>query len=72
MNNFPVLGLKNVNAIFDTGTTLIVGDPAGIMDFFAPLELSSGAEEVPNSPGYYSSTWANPAADLPSQQYLNI
>ena len=67
MNKFPVPGLKNVNAIFDTGTTLIVGDPAGIMDFFAPLELSSGAEEVPDSPGYYSSTWANPAADLPSQ-----
>ena len=72
MNNFPVLGLKNVNAIFDTGTTLILGDPVGIMDFFAPLELFCGAEEVPGSLGYYSSTWANPAADLPSQQYLNI
>ena len=71
MNKFPVLGLKKVDAIFDTGTTLILGDPAGIMDFFAPLKLFSGAEEVPNSPGYYSSTWANPA-DQGSQQYLII
>jgi hypothetical protein len=67
-----VLELKNINAIFDTGTTMIVGDPAGIMDFFAPLELSSGAEEVPDSPGYYTSTWAKFAADQPSQQYLII
>jgi hypothetical protein len=51
VNNFPVLGLKNVNAIFDTGTTLILGDPVGIMDFFAPLELFCGAEEVPGSLG---------------------
>jgi hypothetical protein len=72
VNNFPVLGLKNINAIFDTGTTLILGDPAGITDFFAPLELACDAEEMPNSPGYYSSTWANPAADQPSRQYLNI
>jgi hypothetical protein len=72
VNELPVLGLKNVNAIFDTGTTLILGDPAGIMDFFAPLQLSSGAEEVPDSPGYYSSTWANPAAGQASQQYLII
>jgi hypothetical protein len=64
-----VLGLENVDAIFDTGTTLIVGDPAGIKDFFAPLELLSGAEEIPGSPGYYSGTWANFAADQPSQQY---
>jgi cathepsin D len=64
-----VLGLENVNAIFDTGTTLILGDPAGIMDFFAPLVLSSGAEEVPSSPGYYSGTWGNLAADQSSQQF---
>ncbi|KAN0118079.1 acid protease [Russula decolorans] len=54
VNKLPVLGLKNVDAIFDTGTTLIIGDPAGITDFFAPLELTSGAEPVSNSPGYYS------------------
>ncbi|KAF8492841.1 acid protease [Russula emetica] len=54
VDNVPVLELKNINAIFDTGTTMIVGDPAGIMDFFAPLELSSGAEEVSDSPGYYT------------------
>ena len=70
MNNLPVLGLKNVDAIFDTGTTLIVGDPAGIMDFFAPLELSSGAEPMDNSPGYYSSTWASLATAQLSQRYL--
>jgi hypothetical protein len=70
VNKLPVLGLKNVDAIFDTGTTLIIGDPAGITDFFAPLELTSGAEPVSNSPGYYSSTWANPAADQLLQQYL--
>jgi hypothetical protein len=56
VDKFPVLGLKDVDAIFDTGTTMIVGDPVGIMDFFAPLVLSSGAEPVSNSPGYYSST----------------
>ena len=72
MNESPVLGLKNIKAVFDTGTTLIVGDPAGIMDFFAPLVLSSGAEPVSNSPGYYSSTWASLAADQLSQQYLNF
>lgn len=54
VDNCPVLGLKDVDAIFDTGTTMIVGDPAGIMDFFAPLVLSSGAKPVDNSPGYYS------------------
>ena len=70
MNKLPVPGLQNINAIFDTGTTLILGDPAGIKDFFAPLVLSSGAEPVSDSPGYYSSTWANLAADQPSQQFL--
>ena len=65
MNQLPVLGLKNITAIFDTGTTLIVGDPAGITDFFLPLELSSGAEPVLDSPGYYSSTWTNLAGDKP-------
>jgi cathepsin D len=72
VNKSPVLGLNDIDAIFDTGTTLIIGDPAGIMDFFAPLVLSFGAEPVPKFPGYYSSTWANLAADQPSQQYLNF
>jgi hypothetical protein len=54
---------------------MIIGDPAGIRDFFAPLELSYGAKPLPNSPGsssdsgYYTSTWAN-LADQPSQQYF--
>ncbi|KAI0279434.1 acid protease [Russula aff. rugulosa BPL654] len=51
VNGIPVLGLENVNAIFDTGTTMIIGDPAGIRDFFAPLELFYGAKPLPNSPG---------------------
>jgi hypothetical protein len=70
VNKLPVPGLENVKAIFDTGTTLIVGDPTGIMDFFAPLELRSDAEPVLDSPGYYSSTCANLAANQPSQQFL--
>jgi hypothetical protein len=56
VDKYPVPGLNDIDAIFDTGTTLIIGDPAGIMDFFAPLVLSSGAEPVPNYPSYYSST----------------
>jgi hypothetical protein len=70
VNKLPVLGLKNVKAIFDTGTTLIVGDPAGIMDFFALLELRSDAKPVLESPGYYSSTWENHSANQPSHQFL--
>ena len=54
MNKHPVPGLEDVKAIFDTGTTLIVGDPVGITDFFA---FFPGAKPVPNSPGYYSSAW---------------
>jgi len=42
---------------------MILGDPIGIIEFFAPLILSFGAEPVLNSPGYFSSTWANLAAD---------
>jgi hypothetical protein len=53
-----VPGLENVNAIFDTGTTMIVGDPVGIQAFFAPL-LKYGAMPMDGSPGFYTSTWAN-------------
>ena len=53
-------GLENVNAIFDTGTTMIVGDPAGITAFFAPLVASGSAEPWADSPGYFTSTWAKP------------
>ena len=47
-------GLEDVKAIFDTGTTPILGDPAGIKKFFA---LIPGAKPVPNSSGQYSSAW---------------
>ncbi len=60
-------GLENVEAIYDTGTTMIVGDPTRITAFFAPLVKSSGAMPISNSPGYYTSTWANSAGDQPSQ-----
>jgi hypothetical protein len=69
VDGLAVPGLENIKAIFDTGTTMIVGDPAGIQEFFAPL-LPFGAEEAPDSPGYYTSTWANLAVDQSSQQYL--
>jgi hypothetical protein len=62
-----VPGLENVEAIYDTGTTMIVGDSARIMAFFAPLVASSGAMPMPGSPGYYTSTWANSAGGQPSQ-----
>jgi len=58
-----VPGLENVDAIFDTGTTMILGDPAGITDFFAPLVLLCEAEPLPDTSGYtsghYSSMWTN-------------
>jgi hypothetical protein len=54
VNKLPVPLLENVKAIFDTGTTLILGDPTGIEDLFA---FFPGAEPVPNSSGYYSSAW---------------
>jgi hypothetical protein len=68
----PVLGLKNVTAVFDTGTTMIVGDPVGIQDFFSPLVSLSGARPITDSPGYYTSTWANLCVDQASQQYFNL
>jgi hypothetical protein len=75
VNDCTVPGLENINAIFDTGTTMILGDPYGIRVFFAAL-APSGALPLHNSPdssmssGRYSSTWANLAADQSSLQYL--
>lgn len=54
--------LNNIKAIFDTGTTLIVGDPDGIEIFFGQL-APYGALPWTESPGYYTSTWANLATD---------
>ena len=50
--------------IFDTGTTQIIGDPAGIEDFYTPLVLFYGAEPAPQyGAGIYTSTWAGNVAD---------
>ena len=62
MDNSPVIELETA-AIFDTGTTMVLGDPAGIEALFAPLVSYSGAEPLLDSPGYYTSTWADIAAD---------
>lgn len=70
MNNSLVPGLEYLNAIFDTGSAMMIGDQASVTAFFAPLESSSGAQPMTSSPGYYTSAWANFAADQPSQQYL--
>ena len=54
-------------AVFDTGTTLIIGDPIGIQEFYTSL-LPYGAEPQPpvNGVVIYTSTWASSAADQPS------
>ena len=57
----PVLG--KTNAIFDTGTTQIVGDPAGIQKFFARLEQYGAKSDPQYGDGIYTSTWARSAAD---------
>ncbi|KAH9984825.1 acid protease [Russula vinacea] len=42
-------------AVFDTGTTMIIGDPVGIEQFYAPL-LAVGAQPLPpqNGVGFYT------------------
>jgi len=50
--------LGKFEAIFDTGTTLIIGDPDGISVFYAAL-LPFGALPAPElGDGIYTSTWA--------------
>lgn len=57
----PVIG--PTDAIFDTGTTLIVGDPAGIELFYAPL-TAYGAMPAPQyGTGIYTSKWVSSVAD---------
>ena len=59
--------------IFDTGTTQIIGDPAGIEDFFTPLVLFYGAEPAPQyGAGIYTSTWASRQVVLPIRRLTNI
>jgi hypothetical protein len=47
-------------AIFDTGTTLIIGDPFSIVQFYAPLYFY-GAFYAGG--GLYTSTWVRIGAD---------
>jgi hypothetical protein len=59
----PAVG--KTEAIYDTGTTLILGDPEGIEQFYVSL-LPFGALPAPlDGVGLYSSTWASGAADQP-------
>jgi hypothetical protein len=57
--------------IFDTGTTLIVGDPARIKSFYLSLR-GYGAQLalVQNGISIYTSTWPGSAANQPPQQGL--
>jgi len=43
----PLQVVGETAAIYDTGTTQIVGDPAGIKKFYEPLELLYGAKYAP-------------------------
>ena len=50
-------------AIYDTGTTQIIGDPQGIAQLYAPL-MAFGARPSPaDGVGIYTSTWACDAVD---------
>ena len=55
------VGLTEV--IFDTGTSLIIGDPIGIERLYDPLHFY-GARSAPEyGDGTYISTWARKAVD---------
>lgn len=50
----PLVG--KTNAVFDTGTTMILGDPAGIKRLYDPL-LLFGARSAPEyGDGFFTST----------------
>jgi hypothetical protein len=57
--------------IFDTGTTLIIGDPAGVEAFYRPLRrYGADLALVQNGISIYISTWPGSAANQPPQQRL--
>lgn len=61
---------EKFEAIFDTGTTMTVGDPIGIEVFYAPL-LRFGAQLAPEyGEGFYTSTWASNTVDQPPHDVL--
>lgn len=54
---------KNIDAIFDTGISWIVGDSDRIAQFYAALE-PYGAKHAPEyGDGIYSSMWSSCSAD---------
>ena len=55
--------IGTTSAIFDTGTTLIVGDPAGIERFYAPLMVYGAIPAPEYGDGIYTSTWASSVSD---------
>lgn len=64
MDGDPEQVVEETDTIFDTGTTQIIGDPAGIQDFFDPLILFYGAEPAPEyGEGIYTSMWTSNVAD---------
>lgn len=63
MGGRSVLEDKNIDAIFDTGITWIVGDSGRIEQFYAALE-PYGAKHAPEyGDGIYTSTWSSGFAD---------
>lgn len=60
----PVVG--QTKAIFDTGTTQIVGDPMGIEQLYAPLYMY-GARSAGD--GLYTGTSASIIADQPEKSH---
>jgi uncharacterized membrane protein len=58
----PVVG--KTETIFDTGTTLIVGDMVGIQQLYIALVPFGALPATPlDGVGLYTSTWASSAAD---------
>ena len=50
-------------AVFDTGTTMIIGDPSNIALLYEGLAEFGAQSEPGLGDGWYSSTWASSAAD---------
>jgi hypothetical protein len=66
MDGDPEEVVGQTETIFDTGTTMIIGDPVGIEQLYAPL-LAVGAQPAPlqDGVGLYTSTWAGSTVDQP-------
>ena len=65
MAGIPIPVVEQTDAIYDTGTTQIVGDPIGIQQFYALL-FAFGARPAPQyGEGIYTSTLISSAADEP-------